>query len=180
VTGSEITTTVVATPVGPLRVGVRRGPDGERVVVAAFDDHFERVAARARSRHPGPWVAGESDAAAALRRYVDGDLHALDDLVVDAGGTPFQRRVWDVLRGIPAGSTRTYAEVAALAGSPGAVRAVGTANGANPVWVIVPCHRVVRTDGAVGGYGGGTDRKAWLLAHEGVDRADGEPLFREP
>ncbi|HEX4902035.1 MAG TPA: methylated-DNA--[protein]-cysteine S-methyltransferase [Acidimicrobiales bacterium] len=159
-----VTTTLVPTPAGPVRVAVAGRP--ERVVVLAFDDHFERVAARVRRRLPGPWVEGGSAAAEAVRRYVDGDVHALDDLDVDVAGTPFQQRVWAALRGIPAGTTWSYRELAAAVGAPGAVRAVGTANGANPVWLAVPCHRVVRADGSLGGYGGGVERKEWLLAHE--------------
>jgi len=168
-----VTTTVVPTPVGDLRVAVTGDP--ERLLVLAFDDHFERVAAKARARFPGPWVAGDSAAAGAVHRYVAGDVHALDDLPVDLLGTPFQQRVWAALRAIPAGTTWSYGQLAAAVGSPGAVRAVGSANGANPAWLVVPCHRVVRGDGSIGGYGGGVDRKAWLLAHEGAARHTAAP-----
>lgn len=161
---TTVTTTLVPTPAGPVRVAVAGDP--ERVVVLAFEDHFGRVAARIRHRLPGEWVAGASEAADAVRRYVAGDVHALDDLPVDVTGSPFQERVWSTLRSIPVGSTWSYRELAAAVGVPGAVRAVGRANGANPVWITVPCHRVVRADGSLGGYGGGVERKAWLLAHE--------------
>lgn len=173
--GTTIRTTTLDTPVGAIRLAVAVDDAGERVVVAAFTDHFERVAARVRSRFDGAdWVEGETQAAAAVRRYLAGDLDALDAVAVDATGTSFQERVWSALRSIPAGETCSYAQLAAAVGSPGAVRAVGTANGANPVWLLVPCHRVVRSDGAVGGYGGGPDRKQWLLDHERrVHRADG-------
>jgi len=159
-----VTTTTIPTPVGDLRAAVAGDP--ERLVVLAFDDHFERVAERVRRRLPGTWVEGVTATADAVRRYLGGDLAALDGVQVELVGTPFQQRVWEALRTIPVGSTWSYAQLAAAVGSPGAVRAVGSANGANPVWLAVPCHRVVRSDGSLGGYGGGLDRKAWLLAHE--------------
>ncbi len=83
-------------------------------------------------------------------------------------GTPFQRLVWDGLRTIPYGSTTSYAELASRIGRPGASRAVGSANGRNPIAIIVPCHRVIAADGTLGGFGGGLDRKEWLLEHEGA------------
>jgi methylated-DNA-[protein]-cysteine S-methyltransferase len=104
--------------------------------------------------------------AARFRAYFRGALDALDDLAVDTGGTPFQRRVWSVLRTIPAGRTWSYLEVARRVGAPEAVRAVGAANGANPAAIVVPCHRVIGANGKLVGYGGGLDRKRWLLAHE--------------
>lgn len=167
-TGPTVVTTVVPTPSGDLRLAVAEDEGGdERLVALAFDDHFERVSARVRRRLTGAWTEGDTAAAGAVRRYVAGDVDALDGIGVDVRGTPFQRRVWDALRTIPVGTTCSYGELAARVGAPGAVRAVGTANGANPVWLVVPCHRVVRSDGSLGGYGGGLDRKAWLLAHEG-------------
>ena len=81
-------------------------------------------------------------------------------------GTPFQRRVWDELRRIPFGETISYAELARRVGQPGAARAVGSANGRNPIGLIIPCHRVIAADGGLGGYGAGLDRKRWLLRHE--------------
>ena len=103
---------------------------------------------------------------ALLRDYFDGDLAALDWIEVDTGGTTFQRSVWMQLRCISPGETASYHDVAAAIGAPSAVRAVGAANGANPVGIVIPCHRVIRSDGALGGYGGGLDRKRWLLDHE--------------
>jgi O-6-methylguanine DNA methyltransferase len=103
-----------------------------------------------------------------LQAYFDGDLDALGDIRVATGGTDFQRRVWAVLREIPSGTTRTYGDLAAEIGEPGAARAVGLANGANPVAIVVPCHRVIGSRGALTGFGGGLDRKRWLLEHEGV------------
>ncbi len=108
-------------------------------------------------------MAGLSDRLAA---YFGGDLAAIDALPVSAFGTEFQRLVWQALRQIPAGRTVTYGELARRIGRPSAVRAVGLANAANPVGIVVPCHRVIGADGALTGYGGGLDRKRWLLAHE--------------
>jgi len=119
--------------------------------------------------------------AAHFRAYFRGALDALDDLAVDTGGTPFQRRVWSVLRTIPAGRTLSYLEVARRVEAPEAVRAVGAANGANPVAIVVPCHRVIGANGSLTGYGGGLERKRWLLAHEkapvAVARASQARLF---
>ena len=102
-----------------------------------------------------------------LAAYFDGDINALDTIAVEPeGGTAFQRDVWKRLREIPAGSTISYAELARRVGRPSASRAVGMANAANPVTLIVPCHRVVRTGGALGGYAFGLDYKRSLLDHE--------------
>ncbi len=103
-----------------------------------------------------------------LERYFKGDTAVLDSIPVELNGTPFQKTVWQALRRIPCGTTISYAELAKRIGDPAAVRAVGTANGANPVAVIVPCHRVIGSNGKLIGYGGGLDRKQWLLGHEGV------------
>jgi len=102
----------------------------------------------------------------ALRAYFGGDVHAIDKLPVESGGTPFQRDVWRALRDIPCGTTISYAELAQRIGRPAAVRAVGLANGANPVGIVVPCHRVIGSNGSLTGYGGGMERKRWLLHHE--------------
>jgi methylated-DNA-[protein]-cysteine S-methyltransferase len=102
----------------------------------------------------------------ALRAYFDGTMDALDDVPVATGGTAFQRDVWNALRTIPAGDTRSYGELAAKIGRAGASRAVGAANGANPVAIVVPCHRVIGASGAITGYAGGVANKRWLLDHE--------------
>jgi methylated-DNA-[protein]-cysteine S-methyltransferase len=103
-----------------------------------------------------------------LSAYFAGHVESIDTLAIATGGTTFQRRVWSALRAIPAGRTVSYQALAAAIGHPRAVRAVGAANGANPIGIVVPCHRVVGTDGSLTGYGGGLDRKRWLLSHEGV------------
>jgi len=104
----------------------------------------------------------------ALDRYFDGDLAALDAIDCATRGTPFQQDVWAALRAIPIGATLSYGALALRIGKPNAVRAVGLANGSNPIAVVLPCHRVIGTDGSLTGYGGGLDRKRWLLAHEGA------------
>ncbi len=109
----------------------------------------------------------------ALTAYFGGDVGALDALVVAARGTPFQQSVWRGLREIPVGTTISYGELARRVGRPKAQRAVGMANASNPIALIVPCHRVIRTGGALGGYAFGLDYKRWLLAHEAQVR----PLF---
>jgi AraC family transcriptional regulator of adaptative response/methylated-DNA-[protein]-cysteine methyltransferase len=108
-----------------------------------------------------------------MKQLVEGALAAIErplaapELPIDVAGTAFQEAVWRELRRIPAGETRSYAEIAAAIGQPKAVRAVGTANGDNHVCVLIPCHRVIRSDGSLGGYGGGIERKKKLLAAEG-------------
>lgn len=110
-------------------------------------------------------------AADKLTAYFAGDLHALEDLPTATAGTPFQRAIWTALRTIPVGQTWTYGRLAAHVGRPDAIRAAGTANGANPVNLVVPCHRVIGAGGSLTGYGGGLDRKKWLLTHEGAASA---------
>jgi methylated-DNA-[protein]-cysteine S-methyltransferase len=102
----------------------------------------------------------------AIRSYFAGELKAIDILPVRTAGTPFQETVWRALREIPCGTTISYAELAERIGRPTAVRAVGLANGSNPVGVVVPCHRVIGSNGSLTGYGGGIERKRWLLEHE--------------
>jgi methylated-DNA-[protein]-cysteine S-methyltransferase len=104
----------------------------------------------------------------AMRAYFKGNLGVIDRLPVAAVGTPFQQSVWRALRKIPRGRTISYAELARRIGRPKAVRAAGLANGQNPISIVVPCHRVIGSDGTLTGYGGGLSRKKWLLEHEGA------------
>jgi methylated-DNA-[protein]-cysteine S-methyltransferase len=115
----------------------------------------------------GEEIAPLQQAMDELRRYLAGE-HVQFTCPLDLHGTPFQVEVWEELYRIPYGETRTYAEIACSIGRPAAVRAVGAANGANPVATIVPCHRVMGSNGNLTGYGGGLPTKAWLLALEGV------------
>ena len=102
----------------------------------------------------------------ALEAYFAGNVTALENLAVRTGGSAFQQQVWAALREIPAGTTMSYGQLAQRVGRPGASRAVGRANGSNPIGIVVPCHRVIGADGSLTGYGGGMQRKRWLLEHE--------------
>jgi len=154
-------------PIGMLVVAARDGrlcalefaarwPRRQRVLARRFGSVVTR-------RTPDP-----AGAVTALRAYFSGDRDALARVAVDPGGTEFQRKVWAALVRIPPGRTLSYRELAATIGAPAAVRAVGAANGANPVALVIPCHRVIAADGTLGGYAGGLHRKRWLLAHEGA------------
>lgn len=141
----------MATPVGIIELGV----DGGDLVALRFVG---------RSDAPPGDLSG---VAGTLAAYFGGDLDALESIPVRFDrGTPFQRDVWAALRSIPRGTTISYAALADRVGRPGAFRAVGTANGRNPIALVVPCHRVVHAGGGLGGYAVGLDRKQWLLDHE--------------
>lgn len=163
-----LTTTTVSSPIGGIVLWAR----GERLVGLEFADRAERVrdVGRALARAFGETFAEKAGdpagAEARLARYFAGDVTALDDQPVGWIGTPFQVRVWEALRRIPAGTTWSYGRLAGEIGRPTAVRAVGLANGANRISLVVPCHRVIGAGGALTGYGGGIDRKRWLLEHE--------------
>lgn len=104
----------------------------------------------------------------AFERYFDGDLDALERLTVVMFGSDFQRRVWTALRTISPGRTLSYAQLAERTGNANAARAVGSANGRNPLCIVVPCHRVISADGSLGGFSAGLETKRWLLRHEGA------------
>lgn len=125
---------------------------------------FEEVADRWRH----DWVESArhlADARAQLEAYFAGTLREFS-LPLQPRGTPFQRRVWSALERIPYAATTSYGEIAARIGSAGSARAVGAANGQNPIAIVVPCHRVIGANGTLVGYGGGLERKTWLLQHE--------------
>lgn len=165
-----------------LRLAVDRidTPIGELLIVAdgngtlrAVDwaDYEARMHVLLRRHYGGNGFTLESSPhSSALAKAVDdyfaGDLQAIDNLPVQTAGTTFQRAVWRTLREIECGTTVSYAELARRIGRPNAVRAVGLANGSNPVGIVVPCHRVIGADGSLTGYGGGIERKRWLLQHE--------------
>jgi methylated-DNA-[protein]-cysteine S-methyltransferase len=111
-----------------------------------------------------------AEAASQLDAYFAGELQDFN-LPLAPRGTPFQQTVWSALREIPFSETRSYGEIARKIGAPTACRAVGMANGCNPISIIIPCHRVIGADGSLTGYGGGIERKRWLLNHEGAGRA---------
>jgi methylated-DNA-[protein]-cysteine S-methyltransferase len=157
----------------PSPIGVIRLVNDEegRLRALDFEDHEARNLALLR-RHYGPaeMTSGKAPRAviSALEAYFDGDLAALETIEVATAGTAFQEAAWAALRAIPAGVTRSYAQQAAAIGRPKAMRAVGLANGANPVGIVNPCHRVIGASGDLTGYGGGIERKRWLLEHEGA------------
>jgi len=161
--GERLLMDQVRTPIGELVLVV---DDAGKVRAAGWTDTdqrmtrlLEKLAGASRAINP----FGLSDI---MNDYFSGNLAALDGISVATDGTEFQRSVWQELRGIPCGATCSYADVARRIGRPNAVRAVGLANGCNPVGVIVPCHRVIGANGTLTGYAGGIERKRWLLTHE--------------
>ncbi len=163
-------TGTLQTPLGTLHIAVR----GDTLCTVAFDEHWPQARPHLERRLGESTKDREDDPAGLVtrfRRYFDGDLHALDDVETDPGGTPFQKVVWSALRRIPIGTTVSYQDLARAIGQPTAVRAVGAANGRNPIPIVIPCHRVIGADGTLTGYAGGLDRKRWLLEHEGAVRA---------
>lgn len=143
--------------------------DGEALRALDFHDYEPRMH-RLLRLHYGPYTLTTAADAGPIGRcvqaYFAGELDALVPVPVQTGGTAFQRLVWDALRLIPPGATTTYGRLAQQIGKPNAPRAVGLANGANPVAIVVPCHRVIGANAALTGYGGGLHRKEWLLNHE--------------
>ncbi|PHY21162.1 methylated-DNA--[protein]-cysteine S-methyltransferase [Caulobacter sp. BP25] len=174
----------------PARLFLDRAPSpiGELLLVTdetgllrAVDFHdFESRLRRLLRLHYGDLALETGEAPrstkVAFARYFAGEVNALSALAWDTGGTPFQRAVWRALTAIPPGQTVTYSELARRVERPAAIRAVGAANGANPLSLVAPCHRVIGMDGALTGYAGGIERKRWLLAHEGVVQAKPMPL----
>lgn len=162
----------------PLRLDRLPSPIGQLLVVWDTDQRlkaidYEDYENRMRlllDRQVRRWTLAEgrapADLARAVEAYFDGDDAPLAAIPVALGGTAFQRSVWEALQGVPAGVSVTYGAIAERIGRPTASRAVGFANGSNPIAIRVPCHRVVGADGGLTGYGGGLWRKQWLLAHE--------------
>jgi methylated-DNA-[protein]-cysteine S-methyltransferase len=144
------------TPVGPIRLVEE---DGALVAL-----HLNDAGAPPAPDPPSPLLARTR---AQLEEYFAGSRRTFD-LPLSPRGTAFQRAVWRALSAIPFGVTRTYGEIAAAVGKPSASRAVGAANGQNPIAIVVPCHRVIGADGTLTGYGGGLPIKEWLLRHEGA------------
>lgn len=153
------------TPIGTLRLVA----NGERLCALGFTDRWPQLERALEHRFSTVVLQPKKDRGGAWSRlaaYFEGELSALEGIEVDTCGTAFQEQVWRALRRIEAGRTISYSELAHAAGHPRAVRAVGAANAANPVSIVVPCHRVIRSDGELCGYGGGVERKRWLLSHE--------------
>jgi methylated-DNA-[protein]-cysteine S-methyltransferase len=144
----------------------------QRVRAADWEDKEPRMMALLQRYYRGRFqvrpMQQPSPARTALQAYFEGELNAIDDLAVATAGTDFQRMVWRALREIPRGEVISYSVLAQRIGRPNACRAVGLANGSNPISIVVPCHRVIGANAALTGYGGGVERKRWLLEHEGV------------
>lgn len=167
--------------VAPFLLGTLPTPIGTMLLVFDEDarlraldwsDHEARMRRLLRLHYGTALSLNKADPppalAATIAAYFAGNLRALDGLAVRTNGTAFQREVWAALRTIPVGTTMSYGALAQRLGRDKAVRAVGLANGANPVGLVVPCHRVIGANATLTGYGGGLHRKQWLLAHEGV------------
>jgi methylated-DNA-[protein]-cysteine S-methyltransferase len=154
-------------PIGVVYV-VSDGTHLRAVDFEGYEHRLHRLLARHYGRYRLHSARESCDAVSRLERYFAGDLRAIDDIAVATNGTSFQRQVWAALRTIPAGTTVSYGTLASRIGRPMACRAVGLANGSNPISIFVPCHRVVGADNTLTGYGGGIERKQWLLGHEGV------------
>lgn len=160
----------MSTPIGEMLVVTDRE---QRLRALDWQDHEERMH-RLMDRHYKGRPLKIADGAMprelkdAFEAYFAGLLNIIDGIEVVMPGTAFQQSAWKALRAIPAGKTLSYSEQAERMGCPKSVRAVGAANGANPVGLVVPCHRVIGADGSLTGYGGGIKRKRWLLRHEGA------------
>jgi methylated-DNA-[protein]-cysteine S-methyltransferase len=164
------------TPIGAAQIVCDE--DG-RLRMFGWHDREERSWPWMRARYGDVQLVEQRDPfglSTAIAAYMKGAVHAIDALPVAFAGTAFQVKVWEALRAIPAGETLSYNALAKRIGEPKAIRAVGLANGANPIGVVVPCHRVIGSDGSLTGYGGGLERKRWLLTHEAQYAGSG--LFR--
>jgi methylated-DNA-[protein]-cysteine S-methyltransferase len=156
----------------------------DRVRVVDWEDHAARMHRLLRLHYgAGRVTVVDSGSRSAVwysvKAYFAGELTAIDGILVETGGTVFQRSVWAALREIPVGQTLSYGALATRLQCPKAVRAVGLAKGANTMGIVVPCHRIIGSDGSLTGYGGGVARKRWLLNHEGVELAYAEQECRE-
>lgn len=160
----------LATPIGELIVLADRNGKLRAIDWADHEARLKHLLDRfyGKARHTLTPARDPGGLTSAMRRYFAGDIAILRSLPVATSGTPFQTSVWRALRRIKDGTTISYAELATRIGKPRAVRAAGLANGQNPISIVVPCHRVIGSNGSLTGYGGGLDRKQWLLAHEGV------------
>ena len=161
------------TPIGPMVLLARDGV----LLLLEFEDAADRVAREMKARFGAADHQPADDPFGLVSRmtaYFAGELGAIEGIETDGGGTVFQQRVWAELKRIPCGVTISYGELARRLGDKNAMRAVGLANGRNPIAIVVPCHRVIGADGSMTGYGGGIARKTWLLAHEGVRIGSGQ------
>lgn len=160
----QIRATWFDSPIGRLRLAGL----GDTLVGLGLggDSGLDRELAKLRPGVPVEEVSGLPAFAGPLAAYFAGELTAIDAIPADPAGEGFERSVWLALREIPAGATISYGELARRLGEPDSARAVGAANGRNPIPIVLPCHRVIGADGTLVGYGGGLERKRWLLEHE--------------
>jgi methylated-DNA-[protein]-cysteine S-methyltransferase len=163
---TELQLDSVESPIGKIELVTRE--DGA-LCALDFEDRGDILRSRLATRFGEVALRPASDPCghtSRLRAYLGGDLNAFDDAHVEPGGTPFQQQVWRQLRRVPAGTTQSYKQLAAAINKPSAARAVGTANGRNPIALAIPCHRIIAANQTLGGYAGGLARKTWLLNHE--------------
>lgn len=160
----------IATPIGELIVVADADGNLRTIDWTDHEARMKRLLDRqyGKGGHVLKPARNPGGLSAAMRRYFDGDLGAIEALPVKTAGTAFQRSVWRALSRIKCGTTISYAELARRIGKPSAVRAVGLANGQNPIGIVVPCHRVIGSNGSLTGYGGGLHRKELLLRLEGA------------
>jgi len=158
------------TPIGPIEIVTKGGI----LCGITFEGHGASTRAWMEKRF-GEIAIEQHDSLGEvtdrITAYFAGDVSAVEPLPADTGGTTFQRLVWEALRKIKPGTTVSYGEMAKMIGRENAARAVGMAAGRNPIPIVIPCHRVIASDGTLGGFGGGLERKKWLLSHEQGHRA---------
>jgi methylated-DNA-[protein]-cysteine S-methyltransferase len=158
----------IKTPIGQLLLAADATGNVRALDWSDYESRMLRLLARHYGKHgfefePAHNPHGLSDV---MSNYFAGDVEVINEISVQTAGTPFQRKVWNELRKIPAGTVISYGKLAGQIACPAAPRAVGLANGSNPIGIIVPCHRVIGSNGSLTGYGGGLERKKWLLEHE--------------
>lgn len=163
----------IETPIGPMVLLARDGV----LLLLEFEDATDRVAREMRTRFGNADHQPAEDPfgfTSRVRAYFEGQLWAIDSIPTEGGGTDFEEQVWRELRTIACGTTQSYGAIAKRLGDPNLARAVGTANGRNPIAIVVPCHRVIGVNGQLVGYGGGLHLKKWLLAHERASAPSGQ------
>jgi methylated-DNA-[protein]-cysteine S-methyltransferase len=156
----------IDSPIGTIMIVV----DGERLCSLDYADYEQRMLTLLQHRYGPIHLVQTKDPygfSRQIRAYFAGDYRCLDAIPVSTGGTAFQQEIWSALRTIPPGTTMTYGNLAAKLGRPTAYRAVGGTNAINPIAIVLPCHRLVGANASLTGYGGGIERKQWLLRHEG-------------
>jgi methylated-DNA-[protein]-cysteine S-methyltransferase len=157
----------IQTPIGDMILVARDGV----LLLLQFEDATGRVEREMKLRFKGQELQHTENPfglSEIMRDYFAGNITAINNILTDGGGTDFEKQVWAELRKIPSGTTVSYGSIARKLGDINMSRAVGTANGRNPIAIVVPCHRVIGADGSMIGYGGGIARKEWLLRHEGA------------